>query len=50
MNYPRSESLEPGSRSGSSETHSCALMTNISYSFILDPMKEVTESHQSAFH
>lgn len=46
MNYLRSEaeSLEPGCRSASPESHSCALMTNISYSFFFDPLKEVTES------
>jgi len=45
MSYPRSEaeSLEPGSKFATLPSHSGALMTNISYSFI-GPMKEVTES------
>lgn len=44
MNYPRAEaeSLEPGSRSASPESRSCALMTNIFYLFVLDPVKEGT--------
>lgn len=35
MNYPRSEaeSLDPGSKAASPESHSCALMTNMSWSY-----------------